>query len=79
MDKDRRCFFTTSIADTLECSSDGDFDFNGFPRKRCSKYPCERFREAQARVQELERERGAQSGINPARKNGVLKKRGLRP
>jgi hypothetical protein len=59
-----KCFFTTNIADQLECEPGGDFDDNGFPVKQCKMWPCQKYKEAAEgmRLRELaaqmERKRG---------------------
>lgn len=40
-----KCIFTTSIAEFLTCSKDGEFDEFGFPINICKDYPCEKFKE----------------------------------
>ena len=38
------CNFTHNIAEQLECSQDGRFDFNGFAINECPKFPCEKYK-----------------------------------
>jgi len=42
MSNHKKCFFTTNIADGLECSPKNNFDDYGFPKTPCPKYPCEK-------------------------------------
>lgn len=37
------CTFSTSIADELTCSEDGEFDDYGFPVNTCPLFPCEKY------------------------------------
>ena len=39
-----KCYFTTNIAELIECDLEGEFDFNGFAINKCDKYPCERYK-----------------------------------
>ena len=55
------CYFTTNIADILECSEVNDFDFNGFPNKPCDKYPCDKFKEVDRKIAEFETITGGQN------------------
>ena len=42
------CTFSTSIAETLTCSIDGEFDHNGFPINECKLYPCQLVKEIES-------------------------------
>jgi len=54
----KKCVFTTSIADTLECDPKGNFDDYGFPLQRCKLYPCEKLKEIIKSLNEIKREEG---------------------
>lgn len=40
----KKCYFSTDISETLSCSKDGDFDYNGFPINDCKEFPCEKYK-----------------------------------
>jgi hypothetical protein len=57
MNNSKSCVFTTNIADDLDCDLKGDFDFNGFPRKRCPEYPCQRYKDIVESIRQEEAKR----------------------
>ena len=47
-----RCCFSTDISDELSCSQDGQFDYYGFPIKKCPQFPCAKYKELRQKIME---------------------------